>query len=175
MAIVRFYGSSCKTDRLIKKQVIIYKNRFDMANLGGIIEMTKTVRRGRSELIKTILIDDEKMALEQLRYVLGQYEEIKIEAVFTEPAGAIRQAGSIKPEAVFVDLQMPEINGFTVAERILSEFPGIQIVFVTGFVEYVSEFKSMSAKYILKPITKKRADKAICSVISEVKQKLGRK
>jgi len=116
--------------------------------------------------IRIILIDDEEMALNNLKYVLEQYEELDIKGIFSDPLEALGKIIDIKPDVVFLDIEMPEINGFIIGEEILNLMPNVIIVFVTAFVEYsVKAFEANAIDYVLKPLSKKRIDQTVAKII----------
>lgn len=118
-------------------------------------------------MIKVLLIDDEEMALEQLRFVLGQYHELEIVAAFMDPVAALNKVRELRPDVVFLDVMMPEINGIAVAEEMLRMLPGTFVVFVTAFDEYaVRAFEVNAVDYVLKPVSKARIDTTIRRIIA---------
>jgi len=109
--------------------------------------------------VRIVIVDDEYMALENLKYVMKHFECLEIVGMYTDPIEAIQNIAILKPDAVFLDIEMPGVNGFTVAEEIIEVLPGICIVFVTGFDEYaVKAFEINAIDYILKPVSGKRLE-----------------
>jgi DNA-binding LytR/AlgR family response regulator len=120
----------------------------------------------RFVLMRVVLIDDELMALENLKYVIGQFDGVEVAGVFTNPLEAIQEIGFIRPDAVFLDIEMPQLNGFVAAEEMLGILPGICIIFVTAFDEYaVKAFEVNAIDYILKPVSKKRLKQTIDKLV----------
>jgi DNA-binding LytR/AlgR family response regulator len=120
----------------------------------------------RVVLMRVVLIDDELMALENLKYVIGQFDGVEIAGVFTNPLEAIQEIDTIRPDAVFLDIEMPQLNGFVAAEEIFGILPGVCIVFVTAYNEYaVKAFEINAIDYILKPVSKKRIEQAIGKLV----------
>lgn len=114
------------------------------------------------KIMKTILIDDEAMALEVLQQMLSPYKEIEILGSYTDYKEVIQDLKKIKPELVFLDIEMPEINGLELAEIIMGEVEDVEIVFVTAYSQYaVDAFEINAIDYLLKPIQEKRLAKAI--------------
>jgi len=113
-------------------------------------------------LIKTVIIDDEILAIYKLKHVLSGFENIEVAATFTSSAEARQQIKTIAPDLVFVDIHMPVLNGLVLAEYIHKTITAAKIVFVTGFEEYEKQGLEIGAiDYILKPITKSRLEKII--------------
>lgn len=104
--------------------------------------------------IKTILIDDEEIALHRLKKVLEAYPMIKVIGEATDGRSAIALINQLQPDLVFLDIQMPELTGFEVLSG-LEVNP--MIVFVTAYEEYaVKAFEENSLDYLLKPVEEER-------------------
>jgi len=113
-------------------------------------------------LIKTVIIDDEVLAVYKLKHVLSGFENIEVAAAFTSPAEARHQIKAIAPDLVFMDIHMPELDGLVLAEYIHKTIPAAKIVFVTGYDEYEKQGMETGAiDYILKPVTRSRLEKII--------------
>jgi DNA-binding LytR/AlgR family response regulator len=120
----------------------------------------------RAVLMKVMLIDDESMALENLKHVIEKCNGIDVVGAFTDPLEALQKFADLKPDAVFLDIEMPQVNGFTLAEEMYGILPEICIVFVTGFDEYaLKAFEINAVDYILKPVSKTRLDQAISKLV----------
>lgn len=92
--------------------------------------------------------------------------------MFTDPLEAISQIASIKPHLVFLDINMPQLQGIDAGSRILDLCPETDIVFVTAYDEYaVNAFEIHALDYILKPISKERFEKTINRVLKKNKLK----
>lgn len=117
--------------------------------------------------MKTIIVDDERLARKELRSLLGNYDFIEI---VDECANADEALLSIKehsPDLVFLDIQMPEKTGFELLEE-LENMP--RVIFVTAYDEYaIKAFDVNALDYILKPVDPKRLDKIMLK-LEELKQ-----
>lgn len=112
--------------------------------------------------MRIVLVDDEKPALEELSYIINKYSFIEISGTFTNPAEALEHILKEKPDVVFLDIEMPEINGFTIAREITNAEIDTIIVFVTAFDEYaLKAFEVNAVDYILKPYDEKRIDQTV--------------
>ncbi|HEX3046567.1 MAG TPA: LytTR family DNA-binding domain-containing protein [Bacillota bacterium] len=112
--------------------------------------------------MRAILVDDEPLALEELAYFLRQTGEVEVEATFTDPVEALEKIILGAPEVVFLDIEMPEINGFMIAELIVKMKKKTRIVFATAYDEYaVKAFELDAIDYVLKPFSKERLDHTI--------------
>lgn len=117
-------------------------------------------------LIRAILIDDEEIAVRQLEYLLQRYSDIHVHAVFTDPVAALEKIASIRPDLVFLDIEMPVVSGFVVAEEIMRMLPDTYVVFVTAYDEYaLKAFEYNAIDYILKPLSPRRIDRTIEKVL----------
>lgn len=108
---------------------------------------------------QTILIDDEPLALQRLERLLAPYDFIQITEKATSGFEAVEKINALKPDLIFLDIQMPELSGFEVLQKI-DESPFI--IFSTAYDKYaLNAFETNSIDYLLKPIEPKRLSKAI--------------
>ena len=106
-----------------------------------------------------IIIDDEPLARQRLRRLLEPYEEIVVVAEAGNALEGIEIIDALKPELIFLDVEMPELSGFEMLPK-LSHQP--KVVFTTAFDHYaVKAFEEDSIDYLLKPIEKVRLEKTI--------------
>ncbi|NLC67928.1 MAG: response regulator [Clostridiaceae bacterium] len=118
-------------------------------------------------IIKTMLIGDEQVALEQLKCIVEQYEELEVLKAFADSEKVLQKISKIKPDLVFLDISIPGSNGFMTAEKIKNIAPSTEIVFVTAYDDYaIRAFEINAMDYILKPVTKSRIDKTIKRAIN---------
>ncbi len=112
-------------------------------------------------MIKTLIVDDEEHARDRLSYMLRDEESIDVVGVCKNGVEAIKEIEKKKPDLVFLDIEMPEINGFDVISNLdLKKMP--VVIFVTAFSEYaVKAFEVNALDYIHKPFDKLRLSKAI--------------
>ena len=110
--------------------------------------------------IRTIIVDDEELARKRLRKLLQKYQpELEIVAEAQNGEEAVEKISALRPEVIFLDVQMPGCDGFEVVRR-LQKKPFI--VFATAYNEYaLKAFEENSIDYLLKPIDQKRLDKAV--------------
>lgn len=104
-----------------------------------------------------MVIDDEWPALEQMRELLLRCEGISSIHVHDNPREAFIAAVELKPDILFLDIQMPELSGLAFAEKLLPFSPATDIVFVTAYRNYAVEAFELSAiDYLLKPVDPSR-------------------
>jgi two-component system LytT family response regulator len=110
-------------------------------------------------MIKTILIDDEPLARSITREYLSAYPQIEIAQECNDGFEGVKAITLHKPDLIFLDIQMPKINGFEMLE-LLDPCPAV--IFTTAFDEYaIKAFESHAIDYLLKPFSKERFDKAL--------------
>lgn len=110
-------------------------------------------------MIKTVLIDDEPLARTIVMEYLQGYPEIKVVQECNDGFEGVKAIAQHKPDLIFLDIQMPKINGFEMLELI--ENPP-SVIFTTAFDEYaIKAFESHAVDYLLKPFSKERFDKAM--------------
>jgi two-component system LytT family response regulator len=120
-------------------------------------------------LIKTIIVDDEKLARDRLLRLLKQTPDVDVIGQAAGGREAIEQINKKKPDLVILDIQMPEINGFDVI-RALEDPP--HIIFATAYDEYaLKAFEVNAIDYLLKPFTPERLLDAITRVKARMAQK----
>lgn len=118
--------------------------------------------------MKTILIDDEKLALEYLDRALKPLTEIRVIGKYTNPYKALIEIMNEQPEIVFLDIEIPEISGLDLAEKIKNQYPDIHIVFITSYDEYaVRAFEIGSLDYILKPVDTDRLENTVRRIMNQ--------
>jgi two-component system LytT family response regulator/two-component system response regulator LytT len=112
--------------------------------------------------LKVLVVDDEQLAREELCFLLGQAGEVEIVAEAADGVGALRLAGELRPDVLFLDVQMPGLNGFEVARRLIEAEALPQLVFVTAFDQYAIDAFSVNAvDYLLKPVDAERLEQTL--------------
>ena len=97
---------------------------------------------------RVVLVDDEPSAISNLRRVLQGFEQLDVVAEVGDGEGAIEKITALRPDIVFLDIEMPGTNGFTVAEE-TAHIP-YQLVFVTAYDQYALDaFGTNAIDYLL--------------------------
>jgi len=119
--------------------------------------------RSHSMTISAVIVDDEKLAREELHYLLKQVGDIEVLAEGSNGVEAVSLIKEHNPDLVFLDVQMPGLDGFGVIKKLLDKKIALpQIVFATAFDQYaVKAFEVNAVDYLLKPFDKKRVSQAI--------------
>lgn len=122
--------------------------------------------------ITCVIVDDEELALEELRYLLESMAEVEVAGQGRNGLEAIKLVEELEPDLLFLDIQMPGLNGFQVVEALLKKDALPEVVFVTAYDQYaVQAFDVNVVDYILKPVEKARLEKAIQRVKKQLDSK----
>ena|ERR1700733_10585983 len=110
-------------------------------------------------MIKAIAIDDEPPALKVIENFCSKTQEVQLEKTFTIPAEALKYLRKFPTDLVFLDIQMPSVNGIDFSKSIRQD---TLVIFTTAFSEYAVEgFNVNAVDYLLKPFTFKRFQQAV--------------
>ncbi len=121
--------------------------------------------------IRTILVDDEKLAIQGLMLRLQAFPDVEIIDTCSNGREAIRKIKTEKPDLVFLDIQMPGFDGFSVVKGIMEIDPPL-IVFVTAYQEHaVRAFEANAVNYLMKPVDEDR----LADTLERVRQRLAEK
>lgn len=114
--------------------------------------------------MKTVLIiDDEKDARDLLRFYISQHEELHIIGESSNGLEAVQKINQLKPDTIFLDIQMPGLNGFEVLTQ-LDEIP--EIIFSTAYDQYaIKAFEVHAVDYLLKPYGKSRFENTLKRIL----------
>lgn len=114
--------------------------------------------------MKALLIDDERLARQELKNLLASYGEIQIVGEANNAETAIESIKQLKPDVIFLDIQMPGKNGF----ELLEEISGVpEIIFVTAYDEYaIRAFEINALDYLLKPVQASRLAETVKKIFS---------
>jgi two-component system, LytTR family, response regulator len=106
--------------------------------------------------LRTLIIDDEAIARRRVRRLLREESDIEVVGECGDGQSAIDEIASVQPDLIFLDVQMPGLDGFDVVERLARDRPPA-IVFVTAFDRYAMQaFDVHAIDYLLKPFTRDR-------------------
>jgi DNA-binding LytR/AlgR family response regulator len=110
--------------------------------------------------LRAILVDDEKPARARLARMLAQFPEIEIVGEAQDGVAALELIDNVKPEVIFLDIEMPELDGLGVARSLGQDGPAI--VFVTAYDEYaLKAFDMNTVDYLVKPVAEGRLEVTI--------------
>lgn len=110
-------------------------------------------------MIKVIIIDDEPLARSVVKEYLAAYGDMEVVQECGDGFEGVKAITTMQPDLIFLDIQMPKINGFEMLELIDSP---PDVIFTTAFDEYAMQaFEASAVDYLLKPFSQDRFDKAI--------------
>ncbi|MFN5416268.1 MAG: LytR/AlgR family response regulator transcription factor [Flavobacteriia bacterium] len=109
--------------------------------------------------MKAIIIDDEPLARMLVKEYLMQHPNIELLAEAEDGFDGVKKINELKPDVIFLDIQMPKLNGFELLE-LLQHYP--KVIFTTAFDEYaLKAFENNAIDYLLKPFSEERFNQAI--------------
>lgn len=113
--------------------------------------------------LSVVIVDDEQLARDELAYLLQDTEDLDVVAQGKNGLEAVNLIKEFDPDIVFLDVQMPGLDGFGVIKKLLEKRrPLPQVVFATAFDQYaVKAFEVNAVDYVLKPFDKKRVQQAV--------------
>jgi two-component system, LytTR family, response regulator len=121
--------------------------------------------------IRTILVDDEKLAIQGLQLRLEKFPDVEIIDTCSNGREAIRKIKTEKPDLVFLDIQMPGFDGFSVVKGVMEIEPPL-FVFVTAYQEHaVRAFEANAVNYLMKPVDEDR----LADTLDRVRTRLAEK
>lgn len=123
--------------------------------------------------IRTILVDDEKLAIQGLQLRLQAFPDVEIIATCANGREAIRAIKTEKPDLVFLDIQMPGFDGFSVVKGVMELEPPL-FVFVTAYEEHaIRAFEANAVNYLMKPVDEDKLADTLERVRTRLAEKRG--
>lgn len=117
---------------------------------------------------RCLVVDDERPAREELIYILKDIEGIEVIGQASHGKEALELIEKLQPDIVFLDIQMPEMNGMEVARRLINKEYIPKIIFVTAYDQFAVEaFEVNAMDYLLKPISEDRLKQRLEKMILE--------
>ena len=121
--------------------------------------------------IRTLIVDDEKLAIQGLQVRLEPFEDVQVIDTCQNGREAIRAIKTQKPDLVFLDIQMPGFDGFSVVQGVMEIDPPL-FVFVTAFQEHaIRAFEANAVNYLMKPVDEDK----LADTIERVRVRLSEK
>jgi two-component system, LytTR family, response regulator len=110
-------------------------------------------------MLSAFLLDDEALAVGRLERLLGEDGRLRVAGSATDPVAAIERIEQLRPDVLFLDIQMPELDGFAVLEGLRHQ---PLVIFVTAYDAYaLKAFEVNSIAYLLKPVEPAKLERAI--------------
>ena len=122
--------------------------------------------------IKVLIVDDERPARTMIRSLLAGHDRIEIVGECENGLEAVSAIKAKQPDLVFLDVQMPETDGFQVLENLAGDALLPHIVFVTAYDQYaVRAFEKGALDYLLKPFDRERFEQALRRAVSQIQSR----
>ena len=118
-------------------------------------------------MINCIIVEDELPAREELKYFLNEEKEIKLIAEFDNPLDTLNFLENNAADVIFLDINMPDMNGISLGKIITKMYPDMKIVFITAYKDYaVDAFEIKAFDYLLKPYSESRIKNLLKSLVN---------
>lgn len=111
---------------------------------------------------RVFIVEDEAYVRDEIKYMLAAYDQLEIVGEADNSLDAICCIQELKPDVAFLDIKLGDIDGITLAKKIVAILPDIRLVFVTAFDSYaVAGFELNAVDYVLKPFSEERLAKTV--------------
>ncbi len=129
-------------------------------------------KEAEPEMLTCIIVDDEMHAAKQLEKMLSKNPKLKILARISDPRLAVGKILQLKPDLLFLDIQMPIMNGFEVLQTLYQAQVKPFVIFVTAYDEFaIQAIRSSAFDYLLKPVNETELITAVERLLATYKQK----
>lgn len=147
----------------VKRRLRARFRLIETAGVRTICYNTKSMRERATATLTALLVDDEPLAREELRWLLNDFPEIEIIATAANGLDALELIEQAEPDIVFLDVQMPGMDGISVVRTLREkDLPLPYFVFSTAYEQYAVEaFRLEAMDYLLKPVDKLRLAETI--------------
>ncbi|WP_353096443.1 LytTR family DNA-binding domain-containing protein [Tissierella praeacuta] len=117
-------------------------------------------------MLRCLIVDDEKPARQELLYILSNIEGVEVVGEASHGIEALELIKKLRPDIVFLDIQMPQMSGIDVARKLLEEEYRPMVIFVTAYDQFAVEaFEVNAIDYLLKPISEERLERRLEDII----------
>jgi two-component system response regulator AlgR len=118
-----------------------------------------------AEKLRTLIVDDEPLAIERLQILCGRIPRINLVGTAMEGASALRLMQSLAPDLILLDIQMPGMDGMTLARSLAEQPCRPALIFVTAHGDFaMAAFDVAAVDYLLKPVDAQRLERAIARI-----------
>lgn len=122
-----------------------------------------------SDVLRTLLVDDEPLAIERLMVICGRLSGINVVATASDGRAALAAIADDCPDLVLLDMTMPEVDGLSVARELARLDQPPAVIFVTAHDHFAVEAFDLDAvDYVLKPVTAERLERGIARAVSRI-------
>jgi two-component system response regulator AlgR len=120
-----------------------------------------------TEVLRTLIVDDEPLAIERMQLICRDLPAIEIAGTALDGAEALRLIGALAPDLVLLDMTMPELDGLAVARSLVRAENPPAVIFVTAHDNFAVEaFDLEAVDYVLKPVTPERLERAVARAVA---------
>ncbi|MCL6557773.1 MAG: LytTR family DNA-binding domain-containing protein, partial [Firmicutes bacterium] len=112
--------------------------------------------------LRVVVADDDIPTAGLVKDLLESFEGVTVAGIASNGKSLLELVAQTKPDIVFVDVQMPDLDGLTAASRLQREYPGVFIIFISAYPHYAAEAFNLDAvDYVVKPLSKDRIGRAL--------------
>jgi two-component system response regulator AlgR len=120
-----------------------------------------------SETLRTLIVDDEPLAVERLQIVCAQISGVAVVGTASDGAAALRLIAALAPDLVLLDITMPEMDGLALARALGEHETPPAVIFATAHDHFAAEaFDLEAVDYVLKPVARERLERAIARALA---------
>ncbi|RAV21480.1 response regulator [Paenibacillus contaminans] len=117
-------------------------------------------------MLRVMIVEDEQPILDLMERLVGEHPLLQVAGSFASPLAALDRHEELKPDAVFLDVEMPKMGGIQLAEKLKAQNEELQIVFTTAYPDYAVEaFRVHAADYLLKPVTSEELERVAARLL----------
>jgi two-component system LytT family response regulator len=123
--------------------------------------------------MRAVIVDDEQLSRQRIRRLLEEDAQVRVVAECRNGYEAVRAVQDEQPDLLFLDVEMPEVDGFAVLDLLHDERRLPHVIFVTAFDKYaVQAFEVRAIDYLLKPVSRERVAEAVRRARSSIEQRI---
>ena len=116
-------------------------------------------------MVKCVIVEDEFPAREELKFFIENHDGIELEKEFENPLDALKYLQDNKTDVVFLDINMPELDGMSLGKILSKLDENLKIIFITAYRDYAPEaFEIKAFDYLLKPYSDKRINEVLDNI-----------
>lgn len=117
-------------------------------------------------MLRVMIVEDERPILDLMTRLVGRHPLLEVAGAFASPFEALDRFGDVKPDAAFLDVEMPKMGGIELAGKLKEIREELQVVFTTAYPGYaVDAFRVNAADYLLKPVTPEELERVVARIV----------
>lgn len=117
-------------------------------------------------MLRVMIVEDEKPILDLMERIVGRHPMLQVAGTFTSSLEALERYPQLKPDAVFLDVEMPKMGGIELADKLMAIDEELQVVFTTAYPGYAVEaFRVSAVDYLLKPVTPDALERVVARLL----------